>query len=54
MLILFCGMAMKLDSFNFFQVCHQLSEGSKRETNFYELDVQVKGLSNLEDSLVGP
>lgn len=34
------------------QTCHQLSEGSKRETQFYELDLQVKGASSLEESLV--
>ena len=34
------------------QNCHQLSESSKRETHFYELDIQVKGFSSLEESLV--
>ena len=34
------------------QNCHQLSEGSKRETHFYELDIQVKGVSSLEESVV--
>lgn len=30
----------------------RLSEGSKRETHLYELDIQVKGFSTLEESLV--
>ena len=34
------------------QVCRQLSEGSRRATHFYELDVQVKGYETLEKSLV--
>lgn len=34
------------------QECKRKSEGSARLTNFYELDVQVKGLSDLEGSLV--
>ena len=34
------------------QACGRASEGSKRETGFYELDVQVKGVPSLEDSLV--
>ena len=36
----------------YLQRCGKLSEGSKRETHFYELDVQVKGFSTLEESLV--
>ena len=35
------------------QACGRLSEGSKRATNFYELEAQVKGASSLEESLVG-
>lgn len=35
------------------QSCGQLSEGSGRATNFYELDAQVKGMPTLEASLVG-
>ena len=35
------------------QTCGRLSEGSSRATNFYELEVQVKGASLLEESLVG-
>ena len=34
------------------QTCGCLSEGSKRATNFYELEAQVKGGSSLEESLV--
>ena len=34
------------------QTCGRLSEGSKRATNFYELEAQVKGASSLEESLV--
>ena len=34
------------------QTCGRLSEGSKRATNFYELEAQVKGTSSLEESLV--
>lgn len=34
------------------QECKKKSEGSARLTHFYELDVQVKGLSDLEISLV--
>ena len=34
------------------QSCGQLSEGSGRATNFYELDAQVKGMTSLEQSLV--
>ena len=36
------------------QACGCLSEGSKRPTNFYELEAQVKGGSSLEESLVSP
>ena len=34
------------------QTCQQRSEGSRRITHFYELDVQVKGMATLERSLV--
>ena len=34
------------------QTCGRLSEGSKRATNFYELEAQVKSASSLEESLV--
>ena len=34
------------------QSCGQLSEGSGRATNFYELDAQVRGMTSLEQSLV--
>ena len=36
------------------QACQQRSEGSRRITHFYELDVQVKGMATLEHSLVRP
>lgn len=35
------------------QACGRLSEGSSRATQFYELEVQVKGATFLEESLVG-
>ena len=34
------------------RACGQLSEGSRRSTGFYELDVQVKGSPTLEMGLV--
>lgn len=36
-----------------FQACGRASQGSNRETHFYELDIQVKGSPALDHSLVG-
>ena len=41
-----------VDTWAHAQACQQRSEGSRRVTHFYELDVQVKGMATLERSLV--